>query len=119
MPPDDRERLLHMLEASREAVSFASLRQREDLDADRMLLLALTRLVEIVGEAAKNVSSDMRLLAPDVPWKEICGARDRLAHGYHAVDEDILWRIVTRDLPALIPHVEDLLRRTDPRGSVS
>lgn len=119
MPPDDRERLVHMLEASREAMSFVSLRRREDLDTDRMLLLALTRLVEIVGEAAKNVSSDMRLLAPELPWKAICGARDRLAHGYHAVDEDILWRIVTRDLPALIPQLENLLRRTDPPRSVS
>lgn len=119
MPPDDRQRIIHMRDAAREAVEFSTDRGRDDLDSDRMLALALTRLVEIVGEAAKNVSPQVRELAPEIRWKEIGGARDRLAHGYYAVDDDILWGIVSRDLPGLVPRLDALLARLDPPRTVS
>jgi uncharacterized protein with HEPN domain len=115
MPPDDHERVRHMLDAAREAREFSAGRTRADLDSDRILALALTRLVEIIGEAAKNVSPVVRLISPDIRWKEIGGARDRLAHGYYSVDLDILWGILTRDLPVLEPALVALLARLDPR----
>ena len=65
---EDRVRLQHMLDATRHAIAFTQGRQRKDLDTDLQLTLALTRLVEIVGEAAKNVSDDERQRHPDVPW---------------------------------------------------
>jgi uncharacterized protein with HEPN domain len=102
-----------MLDAAALAVEFCTGRTRADLDPDAMLTLALTRLVEIIGEAAKHVSGRTRALAPGIPWREIAGARDRLAHGYFEVDLDILWNIATVDLPALRPELERLLAILD------
>jgi uncharacterized protein with HEPN domain len=66
---EDRVRLQHMLDASRQAIAFVQGRRRNDLDADLQLTLALTRLVEIVGEAAKNVSDEERQQHSEVPWR--------------------------------------------------
>ena len=61
----------HMLDASRQSIAFVQGRGRKDLDTDLQLTLALTRLVEIVGEAAKNVSDEERKRRPEVPWRAI------------------------------------------------
>ena len=106
---EDRVRLQHMIDASRQAVSFTQGRKRNDLDIDLQLTLTLTRLVEIVGEAAKKVSDQERQRHPEVPWRAIAGTRDRLAHAYFDVDLDQLWRIVSEDLPALVPVLEKAL----------
>lgn len=95
-----------MRDAADQATQFLVGRRRSDLESDVMLTLALTRLLEIIGEAAKNVSLDSRSRLPSIPWKAIAGTRDRLAHGYFEVDHDILWQIVTRDLPPVIEALE-------------
>jgi uncharacterized protein with HEPN domain len=66
-----------------------------------MLLFALVRAVEIVGEAASRVEGEARETLPDVPWPEIVGMRNRLIHAYFDVDRDILWSTVIQALPAL------------------
>jgi len=71
--------------------------------------LALTRLVEIIGEAAARVSAQTREQYPDIPWIEMIGLRNRLIHGYDAVDLDILWDILKEDLPPLIQRLRVLL----------
>ncbi len=76
-------------------------RSRADLDSDEMLLFALIRAVEIVGEAASRVEREARETLPDVPWPEIVGMRNRLIHAYFDVDRDILWSTVIQALPAL------------------
>jgi uncharacterized protein with HEPN domain len=73
------------------------------------LNLALTRLLEIVGEAAARTSQEERSRYPAIPWMQVVGLRNRLIHGYDSVDFDILWQIVTRDLPPLIATVEEIL----------
>ncbi len=103
MPRDrDRVRLLHMFEHAKEAIQLIEGRSRRDLDTDRLLSLALVRLLEIVGEAAAKVSPDARAKYPAIPWSEIVGLRNRLIHGYDSVDLDVLWRIIEDDLPALV-----------------
>ncbi|MHC4295202.1 MAG: HepT-like ribonuclease domain-containing protein [Planctomycetota bacterium] len=92
----------HMLDHAREATDLVQGRNRDDLDADRLLSLALVRLLEIIGEAAGRVSNQIRTKHPGIPWPQIISLRNRLIHGYDAVDKDILWEIVTRDLPPLI-----------------
>ncbi len=67
MPPDDEVRVRHLVEAASKAVTYAASRSRGDLDRDELLRLALTKLVEIVGEAAKQVSRDLRESHPQVP----------------------------------------------------
>lgn len=107
---DDEVRLRHMLDAARQAIAFAHGRSRTDLDKDLLLSLALTRLVEIVGEAAKNVSAETAAAFPSVPWRAIAGTRDRLVHAYFDVDFDRLWQIVAVDLPSLVAMLESRQR---------
>lgn len=101
--------LRHMLAHAREAVEMARGKTRRDLDTDRKLNLALVRLLEIVGEAAHRMTSAERERCPGIPWVEIVGLRNRLVHGYDSVDFDILWQIVTKDLPPLVENLAQLL----------
>lgn len=105
-----------MLDHAREAADMAAGRTREDLDEDRQLNLSLVRLLEIVGEAANRVPEDERALYPDVQWQDIVDLRNRLIHGYDAVDFDILWQIIEVDLPDL---VEALEQEETPKGDES
>ncbi len=110
MPKSDLVRLRHMLDAAREAVSFAEGRRRADLDKDRMLSLSLLRLLETVGEAAGRVTEEGRRRYPRLPWREIVDMRNRLIHGYDDIDLNRVWETVTADLPPLIRELEDILQ---------
>jgi uncharacterized protein with HEPN domain len=105
MSPDDRWRIGHMIEAAQDARAFVQGRQRTDLDQDRMLCLALTRAVEIVGEAAAQVSAAGRAEMPGVPWQQVVGMRNRLVHAYFDINLDILWDTVELALPALLAEL--------------
>ena len=106
MQPDDI-RLLHLREAAATALRCAEGRTRSDLDDDEMLRLALTKLVEIVGEAAKQVSAEGRADYPAVPWSAAARMRDRLVHHYFDIDLDVLWATVNEDLPALLTALDE------------
>jgi len=64
---------------------------------------------EIIGEAARSVSEETRLLIPQVHWKAIIGMRDRLIHGYYKVDLNIVWEVLVDDLPPLIAVLETIM----------
>lgn len=102
MRPDDGVRLHHLVESAETAIRFVEGRERADLDDDEMLRLALTKLVEIVGEAAKQVTSATRSQFPAVPWSAAARMRDRLVHHYFDIDLDVLWTTIRTDLPALL-----------------
>ena len=73
--------------------------------------MALTRLVEIVSEAANRVSDVTRQAQADIPWPRIIGMRNRLVHGYDVIDYDLLWDTVTSDLPPLIAALEGIVEK--------
>jgi uncharacterized protein with HEPN domain len=98
-----------MLSHAEEAVAMVAGRSRADLDSDRMLNLSLVRLLEIVGEAAARIDETTRQQIPAVPWPQIIGLRNRLIHGYDAVDFDILWDILQFDLPPLVANLRRAL----------
>jgi uncharacterized protein with HEPN domain len=100
-----------MLDHAREAVALLSDTNRESYRDQRVLQLALTRLVEIVGEAANRTSDATRQAHPDVPWPQIIGMRNRLIHGYDVIDYDLLWDTVTGDLPELIAVLERIVEK--------
>ncbi|MEN8218692.1 MAG: DUF86 domain-containing protein [Pseudomonadota bacterium] len=104
----DEVRLQHMLDAARQAVAFIEERSREDLDTDTMLMLAITRLLEIIGEAARCISEKFKADNPQIPWRQISGLRNRLTHEYFDVDLDVIWEIVSQDLPPLITQLEEI-----------
>ena len=105
---EDDVRIQHMLDAIQKITEFIQGRTRADLDIDEKLTLALIRLLEVVGEAAKSISPSFRERYPKIPWKEIAGTRDRLIHGYFDIDLDIIWQIVSRDLPSLISEIKKM-----------
>ena len=110
MPGPTRDvRLSHMLDHAREAIVLSEGRSRSDLDSDRLLNLALVRLLEVVGEAANRVPVEERDQHPEIPSPQIISLRNRLIHGYDAVDNDILWQIIVRDLPPLVESLEAIL----------
>ncbi len=111
MREDDLVRLRHMIEAAQQAAQFVSGRQREDLDADRMLLFAVVRAIEIIGEAASQLSAETRALSPEIPWKAIIGMRNRIIHAYWDMDTGIVWKTVTERIPALLPMIQRLVAR--------
>jgi uncharacterized protein with HEPN domain len=98
-----------MVDHAREAMVLAQGRTRVDLDSDRLLELALVRLLEIVGEAADRVPQGVRDMYPDIPWPQMVALRNRLIHGYDAVDLDVLWQIIVQDLPPLVAALEGIL----------
>ncbi len=106
---DDQVYLKHMLDHAREAVEMVAGKTQADLAQHRMLELALIRLVEIIGEAATRVSSEMKSSNPQVPWREIIGMRNRLTHGYDTVDLKVLWDTIAEDLPPLITDLEKII----------
>ena len=107
---DDAIRLRHMLDHAREVVALSAGKSRQDLNSERMLDLALARLLEIVGEAASQVSDEVQRRHPEIPWPQIVSLRNRLTEGgYDAIDYDILWQIITIDAPALIAALEKII----------
>jgi uncharacterized protein with HEPN domain len=110
MSKRDPEIAMHqILVHAREAVEISQGKTRLDLDSDRLLNLALSRLIEVIGEAANRVPMDIQASFPEIPWLQMIGARNRLIHGYDRVDFDILWTIVKQDLPDLIIKLEKIL----------
>jgi uncharacterized protein with HEPN domain len=88
-------RLHHIVDALKSAISFVRGRDRKDLDSDEMLLFALVRAIEIVGEAASKVTVETRAGLTGLPWDSMIGMRNRLVHAYFDINRDILWTTVT------------------------
>ena len=117
MPPrDDLIRIQHLREAAEKAQVFMRGKSRQDLEDDELLRLAITKLVEIVGEAAKQVSEPTRLANPAVPWSAAARTRDRLTHHYFDIDLDILWTTITEDFPRLLEVLPETHERPDSRA---
>ncbi len=102
-------RLRHMLDATLKALRFIKHKSRPDVDSDDQLLLALVRLIEIIGEAANKITPELQLRYKEVPWGEIIGTRNRLIHAYDEIDVDILWQIVSNDLPPLAEKLQNII----------
>lgn len=106
---DDKVTVKQMLDHAQEALAMAENYSREDLDTNRMLELSLIRLVEIIGEAATRVSETFQDAHPSIPWLQARTMRNRLIHGYDAVDFDILWNTIKMDIPELIKELNKIL----------
>ena len=109
MRVEDRIRLRHMIDAAESAVQFIAGRQRMDLDEDRMLLFAVVRAIEVLGEAASRISAETRATHSDIPWRAIIGMRNRLIHAYFEINTAIVWHTATQEIPALLPRLRALV----------
>ena len=102
-----------MQEAITLAMKMAGARSRMELTNDPMLVMALTRCLEILGEAASRLSAEVRLQFPDIPCAKMVSMRNRLIHAYFDVDLDIVWTTVSEDLPPLLPVLASALAQID------
>jgi uncharacterized protein with HEPN domain/predicted nucleotidyltransferase len=92
-------------------------KNRTDFQQDELLQLALSRLVEMVGEAASRITQQTRNRHKKIPWPDIIGTRNRIVHDYYLVNLDVLWEIVTQDLRPLVGSLKRILKskRKPPR----
>jgi uncharacterized protein with HEPN domain len=107
-----------MRDHGKEAMELAQNRSRADLDLDRMFELALTRLMEVLGEAARRVPPEFRSRYPDVPWQDTTDLRNVLIHDYDTVDFDELWRIIQEHLPPLVQQLQTIIGENLPQTEV-
>ena len=98
-----------MLEAAREARRFVGCRDRESVLRDRQLLLALVKLLEIIGEAAAQASDECQRAYPEIEWAAMVGMRNRLVHAYFAINKGIVWQTV-EEPPPLMAALEAVLK---------
>lgn len=109
---DDRIYLQHIRDALGRIVSYTA-NGREAFLANPQAQDAVIRNLEIIGEAVKHLSDDLRQQHSDIPWKRIAGMRDEMIHEYFGVDLTIVWNVIERHVPALHQKVERLLRQAD------
>jgi uncharacterized protein with HEPN domain len=108
MPLDDRIRIAHMIEAAESVARFIAGRSRDDLDRDEMLRFAVVRAIEVIGEAASQITPQTRATIPQVPWAGIIGMRNRLIHAYADINLTLVWKTATEEVPALLPLLRAL-----------
>ncbi len=108
----DGARLADMLFYAREARSIAEGKSQSELQEQKTLKYALMYLVEVIGEAASQVSRPTRLQYPNIPWPSIIGMRNIIIHTYDLIDLDILWDTVQNDLPPLIAELDKIVSST-------
>ncbi len=106
--------LWDMLEASRKIERFTNGIPLDEYMMDEQLRYAVERLVEIVGEAARNVSPEFKSAHPEIPWQGIISQRNVIAHDYGGIRHDLLWRIATVHVPNLIKRIGPLLPPLPP-----
>jgi uncharacterized protein with HEPN domain len=96
----DRERLFDILE-SVERIEAQAARGRAAFVDDELAQTAVVRWVEIIGEAARGLSEELRQAHPEVPWRQMIAMRNVLIHGYFDIDVDLVWSVAQNDLPKL------------------
>jgi len=109
MSRDDRLLFEDMVSSCRKIIRYAHGLTFEQFLADEKTFDAILRHLMVLGEAAKLVPTDVRERYPAIPWRRIAGLRDVAIHRYFGLDEEILWDVVEREVPALLPLVEAML----------
>ena len=111
MPRDDAH-VLDILKAASLAIEFKGSADKAAFLADAKTQSAVLHQLLVIGEAVKRLSPEFRAAHPEVPWRLIAGARDKLIHFYEGVDLEEVWKMVTSDLPELIRWIEPLAPET-------
>lgn len=111
-PIKDRGRIEHMLEMALNLQEAKSLHTFEDILNDRILFYGITKMTEIIGEAAYKLTHEFRDTHPEIPWREIIGMRHLLVHGYFTINPEVLWDVIQNDIPSMIPVLKKYLEES-------
>ncbi len=111
MPPSSLEYLRHILDETEYLISAAKDLSKEGFFRDETLKRAFVRSIEIIGEASKKVSPDLKGRYTELEWRVIAGMRDRLVHDYFGVDYDIVWDVVLNKVPSLHVKIEQIIQQ--------
>ncbi len=111
MPPSSLEYLRHILDEARYLISSSRGLSRDDFLRDETLKRAFVRSIEIIGEASKKVSPQLKERHNELEWRAIAGMRDRLVHDYLGVDYDIVWDVVLNKVPFLCMKIESIIQQ--------
>ncbi len=105
---NDKLFLYDILESCKQISEYTGGIEEDTFKESRMLQDALVRNIEIIGEAAKNLSAEIIDVNSDLPWKEIMRMRDKIIHHYFRIDLDVVWQTVTSDIPVLEKRVAEI-----------
>lgn len=109
---DDRVYLLHIRDAIDRILAYTE-DGKESFFSDTKTQDAVVRNLEIIGEAVKNISPELRLSQTDVPWKKMAGMRDKMIHEYFGVNLRVVWNVVEQFLPGLRREITTMLKKLD------
>ena len=101
----------HMKESIKNIEIFSKGVSEEKFRKERFIQSAIIREIEIIGEAAKNMSHNLKEKYPKIEWKEISGMRDKLIHHYFGVNIERVWMVVKNDLPTLKKNIKEIMKR--------
>ena len=110
---DDRLLLTHIHKEILFLQTISEGRNFEDLLHDEYYAHAVIRALEVIGEAVKSISAPLKEGHPDIAWREIAGMRDKVIHRYFEINWQIVWNVITDDLPTLEPKISALLDELD------
>jgi uncharacterized protein with HEPN domain len=113
MQNEDRIRLQHIIDGAYEIGDFVKGYSFEKFVNDRKTVLAVTRLIEVIGEAASKISNKFKENHKNIPWSKIIGMRNRLIHAYFDIDYQVVWQTVQENIPMLIFMIKELLEKPE------
>ena len=105
----DKNRLEHMLQAIERICRYTKGKNFEDFIADDMMYYAVVKNIEILGEASNMLTEKFRQAHPKTPWKQVNGMRNYIVHEYFQVDNNVVWDVITNDLPILEQQIKEYL----------
>ena len=109
MLPEDKIRIQHILDEINDMIGFVEKISYQNFINDKKTVNAVIRSLEIIGEAASKISTELKENHPEVPWKQIVGMRNHLIHVYFDVDHQTIWQTLRQDIPMLSEIITKLL----------
>lgn len=110
---DDRVLLAHILKEMVFLKKICRGRSSDDLLSDDYFSYAVVRAIEIIGETSKSISPALKARYPEIDWREMAGMRDHVIHRYFEINWNIVWDVVSNEIPILEPKIASMLQNLD------
>jgi len=109
----DKQRLLHIIESINEIEKYTYNVSFDHFLENSMIRFASIKQIEIIGEAANYITEETKTKFPNIQWRQIIGLRHILVHEYFGIDSQLIWQIISNDIPQLKKDIETLLSTID------